>query len=48
MTLADITIACTLLDGFTHVMDGAYRAQFANLLRWFETCVAQPQFQKVP
>ena len=25
VTLADITIACSLLDGFVHVMDKAYR-----------------------
>jgi glutathione S-transferase len=47
VTLADITIACSLLDGFVHVMDKAYRDQFPNLVRWFETCVGQPQFQKV-
>jgi len=47
VTLADITIACSLLDGFVHVMDKAYRDQFPNLVRWFETCVSQPQFQKV-
>merc|ERR1719409_232915 len=28
-------------------MDKAYRDQFPNLVRWFETCVGQPQFQKV-
>jgi glutathione S-transferase len=47
VTLADITIACSLLDGFVHVMDKAYREKFPNLVRWFGTCVSQPQFQKV-
>jgi glutathione S-transferase len=47
VTLADITIACSLLDGFVHVMDKAFRDKFPNLVRWFETCVSQPQFQKV-
>merc|ERR1719379_1869053 len=28
-------------------MDKAFRDQFPNLVRWFETCVSQPQFQKV-
>merc|ERR1719428_1965525 len=47
VTLADITIACSLLDGFVHIMDKAYRDQFPNLVRWFQTCVSQPQFEKV-
>jgi hypothetical protein len=28
-------------------MDKAYRDKFPNLVRWFGTCVSQPQFQKV-
>lgn len=28
-------------------MDPAYRAQFPNVMRWFTTCVAQPQFEAV-
>jgi glutathione S-transferase len=47
VTLADITIACSLMDGFVHVMDKAFRDKFPNLVRWFQTCMAQPQFQKV-
>jgi glutathione S-transferase len=47
VTLADITIASCLLDGFVHVMDEAFRGQFPNVVRWFETCVNQPQFVKV-
>jgi len=47
VTLADITLACTLLDGFVHVMDSAFRNQYPDLMRWFNTCVAQPQFKKV-
>jgi glutathione S-transferase len=47
VTLADITIASCLMDGFVHVMDAAFRGQFPNVVRWFETCVNQPQFMKV-
>lgn len=47
ITLADITIACTLLYPFKFVADAAFRAPFPNVIRWFTTCVNQPQFECV-
>ena len=47
VTLADITIATTLLYPFKFVADPAFRAPFPNVIRWFTTLVNQPQFQAV-
>lgn len=47
ITLADITVASALVYPYKFVMDPAYRAQFPNVIRWFTTCVAQPQFEAV-
>jgi elongation factor 1-gamma len=44
ITLADITLACSLDLGFRMVFDPAYRAKFPNVTRWFTTCVNQPEF----
>merc|ERR1712002_948447 len=40
---ADISVACTLVMLYQHVMD----ASFGNVNRWFNTCVNQAQFKKV-
>lgn len=47
ITLADITVVSALVYPYKFVMDPAYRAQFPNVMRWFTTCVAQPQFEAV-
>lgn len=44
VTLADVTVASTLVYIFKFVADPAYRAKFGNVVRWFETVAHQPQF----
>jgi len=44
ITLADITIASTLVYPFKFVADAKYRAAFPNVIRWFNTCVNQKEF----
>lgn len=47
ITLADIAVTCSLFMIFTQAADAAYRAPYVNVLRWFTTCVNQPEFAKV-
>jgi len=47
VTLADISFVCALHGLYTQVFDPTFSAQFPNVLRWFNTCVHQPQFAKV-
>lgn len=47
VTLADITVACTLLHCYTTVFDPEYREPFVNVNRWFLTIVNQPQVKAV-
>jgi elongation factor 1-gamma len=47
ITLADITLACTLLYPFKLVCDKAFLKDYGNVVRWFQTCVNQPEFTKV-
>lgn len=47
MTLADIVAVSTLLYPFKLVADKAYLKPYANVLAWFQHCVAQPEFQQV-
>lgn len=47
ITLADITIATTLVYPFKFVADAAFRGQFPHVMRWFDTCVHQKQFMAV-
>jgi len=47
ITLADITAATALVFPFTKILVADVRAKFPNVMRWFETCVNQPQFSKV-
>jgi elongation factor 1-gamma len=44
ITLADISVACSLLLPFKMVLDPATRAKFQNVTRWFTTLINQPQF----
>jgi len=43
VTLADIVVACALLDGFRVVFDGKLRKPFKNVCRWFTTIVNQAE-----
>ena len=47
ITLADITLVCSLDLAFRMVFDPAYRGKFPNVTRWFTTCVNQPQFSAI-
>ncbi|CAH1174119.1 unnamed protein product [Phaedon cochleariae] len=47
ITLADIVVACNLLNPYRYVLDPDYRRPFANVNRWFETLVNQPHFKAV-
>merc|ERR1711964_629816 len=47
MTLADISLACGLVDGFKLVMDAEFRKPYGNLMRWFNLCMSQPEFTKI-
>jgi glutathione S-transferase len=47
ITLADITLCCALLDGMKLVLDTKFRAPYQNVMRWFELCLAQPEFAAV-
>mmetsp|Transcript_930 Transcript_930/g.1397 ORF Transcript_930/g.1397 Transcript_930/m.1397 type:complete len:424 (+) Transcript_930:83-1354(+) len=47
ITLADITLVSTLVYPIKLVMDEKYRSQFPCVMRWFMTCVNQPQFVAV-
>ena len=44
VTLADIAVACSLLNAFKLVMDATYLEPFGSVVRWFATCVNQPEF----
>lgn len=47
VTLADIVVASTLLYPMKLVCDKAYLKPFGNVVRWFQTCVHQPEFSAV-
>jgi elongation factor 1-gamma len=47
ITLADIVVASTLLYPFKLVADKGYLKPYGNVVRWFQTCVNQPEFQQV-
>ncbi|XP_066470749.1 valine--tRNA ligase [Tiliqua scincoides] len=47
VTLADVTVACSLLLPYKYVLDQALRTSYTNVTRWFETCINQPEFQAV-
>uniref|UniRef100_H2ZJ30 Elongation factor 1-gamma n=1 Tax=Ciona savignyi TaxID=51511 RepID=H2ZJ30_CIOSA len=47
ITQADITMACTLLMLYKHVMDPEFRAPFKNVNRWFTTLINQAEFKSV-
>merc|ERR1712240_406610 len=39
VTLADISVACTLLSLYKQVLDPAFRGSFTNVNRWFTTVI---------
>ncbi|XP_076273118.1 elongation factor 1-gamma [Rhynchophorus ferrugineus] len=47
ISLADIVVACNLLNPYKFVLDPDYRKPFGNVNRWFQTVVNQPQFKAV-
>lgn len=47
ITLADISVASTLLYPLKLVADKGYVKPYGNVIRWFQTCVNQPEFQQV-
>lgn len=47
ITLADIGIVSSLVGLYTTVFSPAYIKDFANVNRWFQTCVHQTEFAKV-
>jgi elongation factor 1-gamma len=47
ITLADITVVSALVYPIKLVMDAEYRKDFPCVMRWFTTCVNQPQFVAV-
>lgn len=47
ITLADIVIVSALADLYRLVFSPEFRAPYANLTRWFTTCINQPQFARV-
>jgi len=47
VTLADITIVSTLLYPMKIVVSPEFRKEFPCVMRWFNTCVNQPEFKAV-
>lgn len=47
VTLADVTVASTLVYVFKFLADPVYRKKFGNVVRWFETIAHQPHFMAV-
>merc|ERR1712151_1440881 len=47
ITLADISLCCTLVDGMKLVLDEGFRKPYLNLMRWFNLCTQQPEFSSV-
>merc|ERR1711948_177663 len=47
ITLADISLCCTLADAFKYVISPDIRSSLGNLERWFNLCMAQSEFQQV-
>merc|ERR1712029_959601 len=46
LTVADISVACTMISLYQNVLDPGFRKPF-NVNRWFSTVVNQPQAKKV-
>ncbi|EFX88719.1 hypothetical protein DAPPUDRAFT_95675, partial [Daphnia pulex] len=47
VTLADVSVVCTLVPVFDRVMDAATRSKSSNVLRWYNTITPQPNVKHV-
>jgi len=47
ISLADISVCCTMLNLFKFVLDPAFRNSYGNVTRWFTTVVNQPNMKAV-
>ncbi|XP_073980890.1 elongation factor 1-gamma [Rhodnius prolixus] len=47
ITLADIVLACTLLNAYKYVLDPNFRKPYQNVNRWFSTITNQPKVKNV-
>ncbi|KAM6976660.1 elongation factor 1-gamma [Aplochiton taeniatus] len=47
ITLADISVACSMIWLYKQVLEPSFRQPYPNVTRWFTTCVNQPQFKAV-
>ena len=47
ITAADVVVSCSLVNAFKLVFDAAFMKPFPAVVRWFTTCVAQPEFLDV-
>ena len=47
VTLADIVVVSTLLYPFKLVCDPAYLQPYPRVVKWFQDCVSQPEFQEI-
>lgn len=47
ITLADISVACYLVELYRLVLDEEFRKPYQNTNRWFITLINQPQFKSV-
>ncbi|KAM9488338.1 valine--tRNA ligase [Clarias gariepinus] len=47
LSLADVAVVTAVLLPFKYVLEPPKRKSLVNVSRWFDTCVNQPQFQKV-
>merc|ERR1712194_911567 len=47
ITLADISVCCALVDGMKTVLGEDFRKPFGNVMRWFNLCLARPEFAAV-
>uniref|UniRef100_A0A674CJQ1 Eukaryotic translation elongation factor 1 gamma n=1 Tax=Salmo trutta TaxID=8032 RepID=A0A674CJQ1_SALTR len=47
VSLADISVACSMIWLYKQVLEPSFRQPFPNVTRWFQTCVNQPQFKTV-
>ncbi|XP_064097694.1 elongation factor 1-gamma-like [Macrobrachium nipponense] len=47
ISLADVSVCCTLLHLYQYVLEPSFRKPFQNVNRWFTTIINQPQVKAV-
>jgi glutathione S-transferase len=47
VTLADVAVATSVVDLYKLVLDDRFRQKFANVARWLDTVLHQPQFTDI-